>query len=292
MKHLLFGIKYIINHQIFKKRAPLICGLTVTNKCNLSCRHCRVSSRGTMHATFRETISAIDSFYHEGGRTLYIQGGEPFLWRDGDHGLEDIVEYCKKIGFYTTIIYTNGTLPIKTSADTVFISVDGLEETHDYIRGKTFDRIIDNIRESEHPSLYINYTINNYNKDEIQCFCEYINGVQQIRGTFFYFHTPYYGYDDFYIEPNERKQIMLNLMKYKKKYKILNSHAGLGTALRNDWNRPLTICSIYEKGKVYKCCRTPGDPELCQNCGYLSYAEINETLKLKPSAVFNALKYF
>ena len=32
--------------------------------------------------------------------------------------------------------------------------------------------------------------------------------------------------------------------------------------------------------------------ELCRDCGYLSYAEIDQTLKLKPSALLNAMKYF
>ena len=35
-----------------------------------------------------------------------------------------------------------------------------------------------------------------------------------------------------------------------------------------------------------------GDPDLCRQCGYLSYAEIDQVLKLKPSAIGNALKYF
>jgi len=292
VKNILYGIKYIINHQIFNKKTPLICGLVVTNKCNLQCRHCRIPDRGAKNISNEEIISAIDSFYHEGGRTLYIQGGEPFIWHDRNYDLDDIVNYSHKTGFYSTIIYTNGTMPIKTSADTVFISVDGLKKTHDFLRGKTFDRIIKNIRESKHESLYINFTINNYNKGEIQDFCEYMNGVNQIQGIFFYFHTPYYGFDDLYIEPDERNQILLNLINYKKKYKILNSRAGLKSALRNDWERPLDICRVYEDGKTYKCCRFPGDPELCRNCGYLSYAEIDQTLKLKPSAIFNALKYF
>ena len=30
----------------------------------------------------------------------------------------------------------------------------------------------------------------------------------------------------------------------------------------------------------------------CKDCGYLSYAEIDQTLKLKPGAITNALKYF
>ncbi len=60
--------------------------------------------------------------------------------------------------------------------------------------------------------------------------------------------------------------------------------------------RPLNWYSTWgqanEKGEVCECCRYSGDPKLCQNCGYLSYAEIDQTLKLKPSAILNALKYF
>ena len=82
------------------------------------------------------------------------------------------------------------------------------------------------------------------------------------------------------------------LLDYKRRFRILNSRAGLRSALRNDWERPLEICSVYEQGDRYKCCRYPENPELCRNCGYLSYAEIDQTLKLKPSAVLNALKYF
>jgi len=242
--------------------------------------------------SFEEAITVLNSFYEEGGRTLYLEGGEPFIWHDRQYHLEDIVEYSHKLGFFTVIIYTNGTIPIKTSANTVFISVDGLQKTHDFLRGKTFNRIMKNIQESQHPSLYINYTINSYNKNEIKEFCEYINKINQIRGVCFYFHTPYYGYDDLYIEPNERNEILLKLLNYKKKYKILNSRTGIKSVLNNDWKRPLDICYVYEKGEMYKCCRYPGDSELCQNCGYLNYAEIGQTLKLKPSAILNALKYF
>ena len=133
---------------------------------------------------------------------------------------------------------------------------------------------------------------NNFNKNDIEEFCEYINEINQVHGVFFYFHTPYYGYDELYIGPVERNEILQNLFHYKKKYKILNSRAGLKSALTNDWKRPLNICYVYEKGNMYTCCRFSGNSELCQNCGYLSYAEINQTLKLKPSAILNALKYF
>jgi MoaA/NifB/PqqE/SkfB family radical SAM enzyme len=234
----------------------------------------------------------IDRFYDEGGRTIYFEGGEPLLWRDGNYHLEDVVKYAKKKGFLATIIYTNGTIALETSADTVFVSLDGLKETNDHIRGKTFDTVMRNISLSKHPSLYINYTINNYNKNEILEFCEFINSVKQIKGIFFYFHSPYYGFDNLYIEDNGRNEVLTRLIENRNKYKILNSAAGLKSALRNDWKRPLSICRIYEGGKEYTCCRFQGNAELCINCGYLSYAEIDQVLKLKPSAIRNAIKYF
>jgi len=158
MKQMIYGITYIINRQIFKKSTPLIAGLTVTNKCNLRCRHCRVIDREAEDLSLGEAITILDSFYKEGGRTVYLQGGEPFIWHDRQHNLEDIVEYAHEKGFLAVVIYTNGTMSIKTSADTVFISVDGLQKTHDYLRGETFDKIMENICESQHPSLFINFT--------------------------------------------------------------------------------------------------------------------------------------
>ncbi|MCF7913242.1 MAG: radical SAM protein [Candidatus Cloacimonetes bacterium] len=292
MNYILFGMQYIANHLFLHKTAPLICGLAVTNECNLHCRQCRIAARGAMNLSFKEIKSAIDTFYREGGRTLYIQGGEPFIWKDGDHTLDDISDYAHKSGFFSSIIYTNGTFPLKSAADTIFVSLDGLQPTHDLLRGKSFERIVNNIRQSRHPSLFINFTINNHNKAEIEDFCEFIKGLPQIKGIFFYFHTPYYGIDELYIEQEERNEIIHKLLILKKKYKILNSSAGLKSAIRNDWKRPLDICQVYEEGKTYKCCRYPGNPELCRNCGYLSYAEIDQALKLKPTALINALKYF
>jgi pyruvate-formate lyase-activating enzyme len=245
-----------------------------------------------MDLDFAEVVAAIDALHGEGGRCLYLEGGEPFLWRDGQQGLDDVVDYAHGIGSLTVVVYTNGTFPIRTAADTVFVSVDGLRETHDALREKSFDRIMENTGDSAHRSLFVNYTINNCNKDEIREFCEHVHGIQRIRGTFFYFHTPYYGYDGLYVEPPERRRILQQLLELRKDYRILNSRAGLLSALRNDWKRPMRVCSVYEKGLVFECCRFSHDPELCRNCGYLSYAEIDQTLKLKPSAVLNAMKYF
>ena len=201
MKAMAFGVKYVIGHHLLRKQAPLIRGLVLTNRCNLRCRHCRVTTRDAKQLSFEEITDVVDSYYQEGGRCLYLEGGEPFLWRDGSYGMEHVVQYAHQVGYFTVVVYTNGTIPIRTSADTVFVSVDGLRKTHDHLRGVSFDRIMSNIRDSVHPSLFINFTINACNKDELGEFCSYVDPMGPVRGTFFYFHTPYYGRDELYVEP-------------------------------------------------------------------------------------------
>jgi len=288
----LYGLKFVARHHLLGKTAPLIRGLVLTNRCNLHCVHCRVGERGAQDLDFAEVRAAIDAYHREGGRCLYLEGGEPFLWRDGQHTLEDIVVYARAAGFLTVVVYTNGTFPIRTTASTVFVSVDGLRETHDALRGRSFERIMDNIQCSDHPSLFVNFTINRRNRDEVEAFCAHVDAIPKIRGVFFYFHTPYYGYDDLYLTPDERRVMLEQLLRLRRRHRILNSRAGLRSAMRNDWKRPVDACSVYEKGKVFRCCRFSGDPNLCRQCGYLSYAEIDQTLKMKPSAIRSALKYF
>jgi len=287
-----YGLKYLAGHHLLRKDRPLIRGLVLTNRCNLQCRHCNVASRGPKDLDFGEVTAAADAFYREGGRCLYLEGGEPFLWQAGPHRLDDIVDHAHGLGYLTVVVYTNGTLPLRTSADTVFVSVDGLRATHDALRGASFDRIMRNIRDSSHASLFINYTVNSRNKDEIHAFCDHVEGVDNIRGVFFYLHTPYYGHDALELDAGERHRVLNELLSLRRSHRILNSRAGLQSALRNDWARPMDVCSVYEKGALYQCCRYAGDPELCRQCGYLSYAEIDQVLRLRPSAITNALKYF
>jgi MoaA/NifB/PqqE/SkfB family radical SAM enzyme len=287
-----YGLRYLVGHHVLGKRPPLIRGVVLTNRCNLHCRHCDVAARGAKDLDFGEVTAAIDAFRREGGRCLYLEGGEPFLWRDGVHGLDDVVEYAHDLGYLTVVVYTNGTLPIRTSADMVFVSVDGPRDTHDALRGVSFDRIMMNVRDSPHRSLFINCTINSRNSGEIAAFCEHVRGMANVHGVFFYLHTPYYGHDALELDSVERQRVLTELLSLRRRYRILNSAAGLRSALRNDWKRPMTVCSVYEKGVVHECCRYSGDPELCRHCGYLSYAEIDQVLRLRPSAMANALKYF
>lgn len=109
LKSCAYGLKYVIGHRLFGKTAPLIRGLVLTNRCNLRCRHCKLDVRGAMHLDFAEAVAAINAFHREGGRCLYLEGGEPFLWHDGQQGLDDVVGYLS----YAEI---DQTLKLKPSA--------------------------------------------------------------------------------------------------------------------------------------------------------------------------------
>ena len=292
MKELFFGVKFIVRYWLTKSKDPLIFGLVLHNDCNPKRKYCEVSDRIQAKITYQKAVEAIDRFYAEGGRCLYLEGGEPFVWYDGDYEMEDIVRYAKQKGYYTVIVYTNGTNALQTMADTLFVSVDGLQETHDRLRGKSFVEIMTNIKQSYHHSIYINFAINSFNKNEIECFCEHMDYIKNIRGIFFYFHASYYGTDGLFLDEEERRSIILRLLTLKKRYRILNSTAGLKTAYKSHRKKNLGICKVFEGDKFYQCCRESNNDSLCNKCGYLSYAEIDQTLKLKPKAIINALKYF
>jgi len=73
LKRIVYGSGYILGRRVFHRNTPLICGLTLTDRCNLRCRHCRVANRRKPDLMFTEATRAIDTFYDEGGRTLHLR---------------------------------------------------------------------------------------------------------------------------------------------------------------------------------------------------------------------------
>jgi MoaA/NifB/PqqE/SkfB family radical SAM enzyme len=292
INYLLYGLNYLIQTKIFRKDIPFIGGLVINEKCNLRCKHCKIANRRLPDLSYKEVEKGLRIFYDKGIRSVFLEGGEPFLWKDREYRLDDVIQLARKIGFKVVSIYTNGTLPITTSADTVFVSLDGLKKTNDELRGNIYDKVIANIRKSQHKSIIINFTINSKNKNELEEFCEEISKIKQIKGIFFYFHTPYYGFDNLFLNLEEKRKIVKRLLALKKKgYPILNSKACLRGVSKDNWKRPSKICYVYANNKLYQCCRAIGNPEVCKNCGYLGYTEIIYILKLRPSAILSAMSY-
>ena len=287
----LHGVWYLIQTRLLRRRIPFIGGFVLTEQCNLGCEHCAVANTGIPDMTWDEVCHGLSCLRRKGIRLLAITGGEPMLWRDGGRRLPDVLAHARQLGFKVISLYTNGTLPLKTSADTVFVSIDGLKKTSERLRGNDYDKVLSNLRNSPHPNLIVNCTINRHNADELEEFTAYVAAIPQVRAVSFYFHTPYYGMDKLFLTMEEKRPIIDRILALKRRYPICNSAAALRDVRNDSWQRPSDICVVYARNREFQCCRSIGNREACDNCGYMGYPEIISLLKLRPSSIIEALAY-
>jgi len=121
---------------------PFMVSYSVTQKCNLKCKHCysdSVDQAAPDELSTEEAFQLVDDLSRWGIGLLIIDGGEPLCRED----LLDIVRYASSKGIRTTI-GSNGTLVDEAKAKemvdagvmAVAISVDGADaSTHDSFRG-------------------------------------------------------------------------------------------------------------------------------------------------------------
>jgi Fe-coproporphyrin III synthase len=286
------GFNYALKSLFTPKEMPFIGGIALNDSCNLHCRHCFVSNRNIPDMTFDEIRSGLVEMYKMGMRCLYLEGGEPFLWKDGEKRLEDVINLARSVGFRYLVVYTNGTFPIITGADMVFVSLDGLRETHDRMRGKCYDRIIFNIGQSEHRKVFVNYTVTAINLGNITGFCEEMRNIPNIKGVNFYFYTPCNGKDELYLNAADKVKAIDEILTLKKKgYRILNSVTTLKSFANGNWKRPNGLSYLFAENTMYRCCRAVGSDEICDQCGYLGLAEIYHMSQFNINSLLTALKY-
>lgn len=170
------------------RRLPLYLVQFVTYRCNARCRTCfyhehlRAASSGDLPISFHEQLASS----LRGLEWLHLSGGEPFMRED----LPELVRaYNQRAGVRRVGIPNNGLLPARVEracsrilADcpdaqlNIVLSLDGLEKTHDHIRGvpgnwgltlETLERLKQLGR--RHPQLSINVctVLNNLNAAEL-----------------------------------------------------------------------------------------------------------------------------
>jgi len=129
--------------------------LQITNKCNLSCRHCYINlplSRGKRRSNrqksrgfsgrshselpVRQVCNLLEEFEEMQGLRVLITGGEPLL-----HSRFEEINQMLPQFFFRKVLFTNGVLLDKKRiknlhVDEIQISIDGFETAHDTLRGK------------------------------------------------------------------------------------------------------------------------------------------------------------
>lgn len=154
-------------------RTPLFCGHKLTYNCNLKCKMCPFWKRSTDDLSLENEKTILKHIYDSGVCAIAFEGGEPLLRKD----LIEILEYARSLPLQTSLI-TNGTL-LEYKIDEIakhinggiYVSLDGIEKTHDKIRGVKgcFKKAIDGINAaSQRVPVAINTTIMSENIDEIE----------------------------------------------------------------------------------------------------------------------------
>ena len=276
--------EFILNELIF----------AITYKCNFRCKTCYYVD--TMDNSGKElSIDEIKRISSSIGKfnNLLISGGEPFL-RD------DLAEICEifylknKIchihlptnGFYTEKIY-NYTRKILHKCPnlrlTIGLPLDGLQETHDKIKGikGSFEKVIETTKslsalkkEFDNLNIYIITVVNNLNLNEIISLSEFVkndlpvnsHGPSPMRGT---------PYDKALVPPSYKEWDVLSkrLMKYHRYWNKKSGDTKLRIFLAN--NRVRYLYRIYTrvlKGKKL--------PFRCQAGNIIGVLEPNGDVRL------------
>ncbi len=141
---------------------PITIGWELTLSCNLNCRHCGSSAGQARHQelTLAESLSICDQFPELLVQEVGLSGGEPLL----NPNWEPIASRLKDLGIQVEMI-TNGLELTGDIADkmsqaglsTVGVSLDGLSETHNYVRGRgdSFQRAVEAMKNAKNAGIVV-----------------------------------------------------------------------------------------------------------------------------------------
>jgi MoaA/NifB/PqqE/SkfB family radical SAM enzyme len=270
---------------VLRKDRPFVLGLAVTDRCNLRCRHCRVWKAHAPHRPLAEIGATLRRFHARGARFLYLEGGEPFLWRDGDLRLADVIDLARRIGYLRVHIYTNGTLPIDAPADFVWVSADGLHDTNFALRGSDLGQVLDHARQCS-PRKAMIFTVNTVNQEEIRPFLRLVRDALPRVPVMFNLHTPYYGRDELFLDERRRNLALDTLVECRRAgLPVMNSVPGLERLRPGRGSGPRALWYVVDGDGEYECCRALGDPAVCGHCGYAACEEILLVRDFDPRAI-------
>jgi MoaA/NifB/PqqE/SkfB family radical SAM enzyme len=275
-------------------KKPLQTVLFISDKCNLTCKHCTVYRLKNPHIkTYEKIKEELEYSYRLGSRFVDFEGGEPTLWRDGDKDLNSLIRLSKAIGFFSATITTNAQTPFSGSeADSVWVSLDGIGNFHDEIRGKgAFGRLVKNIAESGHPHLSVNMVINSLNYTSVKETVEFAKNNPHIQSISLNFHTPYEGTEYLFLDWEKRAEVIDLIIRMKKSgYPIMNSVSGLKRMKDNRFRKQCWVSNfILSDGTRLTECqgKTAG---VCDRCGLSMAGEMNAIFNLKPDTVLAGMK--
>ncbi|MCL2133607.1 MAG: radical SAM protein [Bacteroidales bacterium] len=294
MKQFLYLAFWFIRAKFFRIKKPLQCVIFITNRCNLSCKHCSVyEHRQPISKTTSQIREELEYAYRKGARFVDFEGGEPTLWTEEGKTVNDLIIIAKETGYYSCTITTNAKLSFHDSlADSIWVSLDGVGEVHDTIRGKgSFAALEKNIAECGHHNLSVNMVINNLNYNNVVQTIEYVKNNPHIKSISLNFHTPYIGTEYLFLDWEERAKVIDEIIKMKQSgYPIMNSKSGLKLMKHNNFKKQCWVSNfiLVDGSRLDEC---PGKyAKVCDKCGYGMAAEMKSVFSFKPDTLLAGMR--
>lgn len=290
---------FFIRRKIFGQKIPLLASFKLTYRCNLACAACpyhhRRAGEENDHMSWTSAMTALDSLKRLGTLIVVFEGGEPLMWQDGRYNLHDLIDYAKR-HFPRVAVTTNGTFPLDVPADILWVSLDGLKETHDRLRSGSFDKVWSNLRTSRHGRLFIHFTINRDNRHDIRPLLKKLKSIQAFSGMTVQLFYPYgQGEAPLALSDIERKTVLEDVIKMKKQgFPILNSAGRLNAMIRNDWRcHDDILINVDPDGTVTRGCYVKNRGRIdCRACGFSAVSEASGALDLFPGSLMAGWSIF
>lgn len=260
-------IKVIYNNWLAYNKDLKVLQIDVTSKCNLSCLGC-------YHKTDMKNKDKDINFWREltseyskkGFKNFWIFGGEPTL-------TPEIFDIAQK-SFPLIYVITNGVIKIPKKYNfRIFVSLDGLKDTNDLIRGKgTFDKVVNNYRGDKR--VVVNMAISKKNINEISPLIEFVKKDMKVHGICFQFYSPrpdatQEEINNLLLQKEDIKKLKKVFEKYEFDKKVFMTNLLLDTFADKKVNYEncsyrFYVDSYYSDGRKKKCCNAGTDCELCR----------------------------
>lgn len=284
---------WFVRARFFGRKAPLQSVVFISDRCNLSCRHCSVYNHANpISKSYEQIKEELAYCLSIGSRAVDFEGGEPFLWRDGDKTVNDLCVLAREMGFFSCTITTNAQMPFAGSkADSIWVSMDGLGASHDAVRGEgTFARLEKNIAGCGHKALSVSMSVNNLNAQSVPEVLEYVKASPYIKSISFNFHTPFEGTEALTLPQDVRESVIDTIIAYKKKgYPIMNTKAGLRRMKKLDFRKRCWISNyvLTDGTRLPQC---PGSiAGACDQCGFAMAGEMDAVFNFCPETILAGL---
>lgn len=291
-------VDFFFRRKLLGRTIPLLASFKLTYRCNLRCIGCPFHKKAAgedSHMSWDTAIRTLRELHQRGTRIVVFEGGEPFLWNDGEHTFNDLVEYAKNL-FFRVAVTTNGTYPLTSPVDVLWVSLDGSKELHDRLRSRSFDRVWNNLAATDHRNILIHYTVNRENWRDLEPLVNRLQSVPAVRGITVQFFYPYgQGEALIALSDRERRSAIQNILNLKRNgYPILNSPGRLKAMIDNSWTcHDDILINVDPDGSITTGCYVKNRGEVrCQYCGFTPVAEASGALDLIPGSIVAGYRIF